>query len=353
MSGTTPTEEQVTQAADKILEGDAGLGIGKLLAQLQVENEWSLSEKRLKNILTQAGLRPTPAAGPADAENQADSTGDAPSSKKKKKKSKKNVHDPSVPLSQIDASVPLPEGLRSHYFGPVKGKGLVAEQDFPEGALFFIEDAYVAAPPGSVMPQLRSGKVCTHCFLPVGGLAVRCSGCEGQFCNRLCMSRGMALHHGILCPGQNPSIKVHLPPSRSLCTRSTHNLSHLLQPFLDLLYARTWQSLHIVARMLARILLAHSTDGSTGLDETKSHLDAFATVSELERRARNPGWEVERQALEGALKEAHGLLRAGLDPYEEKRVQAKGEGKKSKWPLKGVFPEDIAKEIFSWETFLR
>jgi hypothetical protein len=80
------------------------------------------------------------------------------------------------------------------------------------------------------------------------------------------------------------------------------------------------------------------------MQEMSSHFDAFATVSELERRARNPGWEVEQGAFLSAMKEAYRLLCDGMDPRK---------ARKGKWPLYDHFPEDVAAGLFSWETFLR
>jgi hypothetical protein len=123
-----------------------------------------------------------------------------------------------------------------------------------------------------------------------------------------------------------------------------------------------WLSLAIVARSISSILLTHSPFATSSLkvtntgkasreekapasvDEMLSHFDAFATVSELERRARNPGWEVEQEAFLSGMKEGHRLLCEGMDPRK---------ARKGKWPLYDQFPEDVAAHLFSWDTFLR
>jgi len=138
-----------------------------------------------------------------------------------------------------------------------------------------------------------------------------------------------------------------------------------LQSFNRYLSLQKWLSLSIVARSIARILLTHSSFAppsiaasssqnskttKTGepnpatLEETLSHFDAFATVSELERRARNPGWEVEKESFLSAMKEGHRLVCEGMDPRRER---------KGKWPIRDHFPEKVAESLFSWETFIR
>lgn len=140
----------------------------------------------------------------------------------------------------------------------------------------------------------------------------------------------------------------------------------LRQPFNRFLSIQKWLSLAIVSRTLSRILLTHSNhappsltaaassangtargrdDGPKAtLQEMMDHVDAFATVSELERRERNPGWEMEKSAFLSSMKEAHTLLSQGMDP----RIQRKG-----KWPLRDNFPEGLADDLFSWEAFVR
>lgn len=181
-----PSEEEVVEVSRVLLSESPTLGIAKVLTYLQKEKQWALSEKRLKSILIAAGLRPCPAT-------------------QSKPKSS------SVPISSLDVNLPFPDGVRAVYFDSVKGRGLVAARDFSEGETIFTEDAFVAAPPGHAYQAVEIGELCTHCFAPLSGLlVVSCgkSGCQSRFCNRLCQSRAQSLHHALLCPGQNPSIKV-------------------------------------------------------------------------------------------------------------------------------------------------
>lgn len=321
MSDATPSDEDVVRAARTRLEAPGPApGIAKLLAALREEHGWRLSEKRLKNLLTTAGLRQEPAQ-----------------------------RKPWVPVSSVDESVPLPDGVRAVYFDQIKGRGLVATKPFAQGQSLFVEDAFVAAPPPSQLAKLLSGELCAHCFLPTSGtaLALACPAggkCHARFCNRICHARAQSTHHALLCPGANP----HAEPL----------LAHLEQ--------YQWHSLHTVARSLARLLLTASahpppsvspTTGATvhgvatkdapaSFAETLRHLDAFATVSELERRARNPGWAVERSMFLPALKKGWELLVRALDPRQEKLPR--------KFPVQASsFPAAELDRVLSYDTFLR
>ena len=186
-----PSEQEIIEASSALLAASPALGIAKVLAHLQREKQWALSERRLKAVLVAAGLRTTGAVSQKRATAQA--------------------HD--VPLSKLDARLPIPAGVRAVYFDSVKGKGLVADRDFEEGEPIFTEDAFVAAPPAHALPAVERGELCTQCFAPLSGLlVVPCGkqGCQARFCNRLCQSRAQNTHHALLCPGQNSSIKVGL-----------------------------------------------------------------------------------------------------------------------------------------------
>ena len=87
-------------------------------------------------------------------------------------------------------------------------------------------------------------------------------------------------------------------------------------------------------------------DAPASFAETLRHLDAFATVSELERRARNPGWAVERSMFLPALKKGWELLVRALDPRQEKLPR--------KFPVQASsFPAAELDRVLSYDTFLR
>lgn len=92
------------------------------------------------------------------------------------------------------------------------------------------------------------------------------------------------------------------------------------------------------------------------MEETLGHTSAFASISELVRRKRNPGWEVEKQAFELTFKEALKLLKEGMDPYDEARIARGEQGGirgKGKWTVNPEFPRDVAQQLFGWEGFMR
>lgn len=118
------------------------------------------------------------------------------SGKKTKKKKRKTTaqktaakRSAAVPVSHVDRSLPLPEGVRVEYFDHVKGKGLVAARDFKEEEVIFVENAFIAAPPAVAVDQVLDGTLCSDCFQPLqgGNLVARCgkSSCKSRFCNRV------------------------------------------------------------------------------------------------------------------------------------------------------------------------
>lgn len=139
---------------------------------------------------------------------------------------------------------------------------------------------------------------------------------------------------------------------------------YLEQPFHKYVSVHRWLSLSMVARILCRILLTHSSHPppslaapsssssktssqpeAASLEETLAHFDAFATISELERRCRNPGWSIERESFLSAMKEGHRLLVLGLDPHP-------ATPRKGRYPIRSSFPADVSQRILSWDTFL-
>lgn len=213
-SRSQPSEQEVIEASSTVLAESPALGIAKLLARLQSDNQWALSEKRLKNILVQAGLRPAP-----PATNGKTNTKGSPSSS-------------GVPSSALDSLLSIPAGIKAVYFDNIKGKGLLADRDFQEGEALFTEDAFISAPPGHALADVEKGSLCTQCFAPLSGsLVVPCgkTGCQARFCNRLCQSRAQSAHHAMLCPGHNASIKVRSVRSVSLLAPG---IARLIEPII-------------------------------------------------------------------------------------------------------------------------
>lgn len=281
----------------------------RLLSVLELENDWDpVSHKKFKAVLTKNNLLDDPST--AYSTGNAKTEGANGSSSKKKKKSAAGV-----PKSFIDSAVSIPVGLRAEYFNAFKGKGLVADSSFSHNDVLFTEDAYVPTPPPEALGQVNRGELCGQCFLPISSAASSlatksCNKCSYKFCSLACVRKGMATHHMLLCSGYNPASKT----------------------LLALIEAQTWQSLHSVARSLARLLsplTPHNNNADDlietfgNFEEVHARLSSFATVSELERRARNPGWSTEKASFEAVLLKAHTALREALDPFYEARVQAR------------------------------
>ena len=286
-----PTDDEILAALRPHLPAEAAgsvsaSDVGRLAALLELENEWpSLSHKRVTTILVSCGHLAPPAS--AAAGSQSTSTSTSSSSSKKKKKKKTPAH---VPRSFIADPV-LREGVEAVYFNAVKGKGLVATRAVREGSVVFTDEALVPTPPPSVVSEMLDGRICTQCFLPTEGAGAKVcvKACGARFCSLLCQSRAMATHHALLCTKHNARA------SRLIDTIRAHN----------------WQSLHSVARCVARLILTaiHEPDAFAAVDR---QLASFATVSELERRARNPGWSVECASFSAALDSAHAALVAAF-----------------------------------------
>ncbi|GAC98554.1 hypothetical protein PHSY_006148 [Pseudozyma hubeiensis SY62] len=310
-----PTEAQIVEAVKAELAQDSFTfdlsqqdELIRLLATLELEHDWdSIPSKKFATILSKHSIIASPST--TNGEPTASSSAGG---KKKKKKSKS---DTTIPKSFIDTTIPLPPGIRSEYFDPIKGKGLVATRAFPRGELLFTEDAYVPTPPPEAFDQMSSGELCAQCFLPISSapvaLAVKnCNKCKYRFCTSACWKQAMATHHTLLCTGMNVEANE----------------------LMRLIGQHKWQSLHSVARSLAR-LLTTLTDGYQGegwkrtggkgedltdtygdFDTVYARLSSFATVSELERRSRNPGWSTEKSSFEAILSSAHTALCTALDP---------------------------------------
>lgn len=118
------------------------------------------------------------------------------------------------PVSRLDTSLTLPDGIKQHFFDPVKGKGFVATKRFEEGEVVFADEAFVAAPPMKQAKAVEQGQLCNACFQPVDGAGVglnvgcRAKGCSSVWCNRDCEQKARTQHHNLLCRGANPAVAV-------------------------------------------------------------------------------------------------------------------------------------------------
>nr|CDI56502.1 conserved hypothetical protein [Melanopsichium pennsylvanicum 4] len=334
-----PSEAQIVDAVKthlKISSADDP-DFARLLATLELENDWTdVSAKKFQSILTKNNILSPPSTSSTTTAAAASNSGGGGSKKKNKSKTSAGV-----PKSFIDDSISIPAGIRGVYFDSVKGKGLVSTRKFTTGELLFTEQAYIATPPPEALDQVCSGELCAQCFLPVSSAPVQlaiknCKTCKYRFCTSACHQTAMATHHGLLCTG-GPN-------------------GQAVKQLMQVISGSKWQSLHCVARSLARLLMSltpyynniinrsasnksnnvgagrRKCDESNAEDMVKefgdfetifSRLSSFATVSELERRTRNPGWTTEKESFTTLLNTAHEALRAALDPYHPSRTISK------------------------------
>ncbi|TDL15542.1 hypothetical protein BD410DRAFT_778000 [Rickenella mellea] len=159
--------------------------------------------------------------------------------------------------------------------------------------------------------------------------------CPARFCTRLCLSRSLNTTHPLLCPSQNPA---------SI-------------PFLEFARKTRWLALHAVGVCAARILLANEDKDSKGGKDGKGRREEewrfVRSLAELGMEER-----VEKQAAfivtafpqpdRTTWKHAHTLFiqafRTPTTPQHQKKLAR---------ILKTPLPDDIAKELFEYDAFLR
>jgi len=175
-----------------------------------------------------------------------------------------------------------------------------------------------------------TSRACAYCSTPLTDkpMAVECPAassaayCPARFCNRLCLTRSAAIHP-LLCPARNPAVV----------------------PLVNFARQLDWQTLHSVSQCTARLLLAYQ-QSEEAFEADWQIVKAFAMLGMEERFAdlANKGVEPDR----ATWKKAHQLLvQAFQDPPTE---PAK---KKLAKILKKPLRQDIAKELFEYDGFLR
>ena len=126
MPGTVPNEEELRTALQALRAQHPTLGIAKLhILLLSDHPTWSVGEKRTKKILQSEGLSLKPTSART-------STVDTP-------------HPVSKVIEGLDVSKWTTK-VQVKYFDVYKGKGLVATEKIPEGAVVWKEDPFILAP---------------------------------------------------------------------------------------------------------------------------------------------------------------------------------------------------------------
>ena len=137
MSTTTsisPPEEDLRSAVVSLRKQHPTLGVTKLHALLLSENsEWTVSEKRLRRMMTAEGLilqpptqrKPTPAASAV-----------SPGA---------HIYPSSTLIEGLDVAK-WTAAVEIKYFDKQRGKGLIAKEPISEGQVIWKEDPFIIAP---------------------------------------------------------------------------------------------------------------------------------------------------------------------------------------------------------------
>lgn len=147
------------------------LSYGKLLAKIKerkVQENWALSEKRLKSILKEFNLVP---AGLAPT-----SAGFAKSVKYK-----------------AETEVELPAGIRLENTKR-RGRGLYASRQFSSGETLWLEKPLVIAADCADIGSMRTGSLCSYCGTIIRLSSTRqvvrpcvgCKACQSNWCSQAC-----------------------------------------------------------------------------------------------------------------------------------------------------------------------
>lgn len=153
----------------------------------------------------------------------------------------------------------------------ITGKGLFATRDIKKDEIIFEETPLAFFAGWSRHEDAISGLACALCTKPfnmgrVGSsLIVRCPHCDIPYCTRACRQTAYDTFHRLECTNLNP--KMH--------------------DFLNLCRERDWSSAVGVERCWAHLLLANEREE---LEAVKAQYEAFATVSQAERQAKETAW---------------------------------------------------------------
>ena len=131
---TSPPDDLLRDALKDLRDKNPTLGTSKLHALLLGQHtEWSVSEKRVKKILTAENLILTPTPG-KNVKNI-----------EKHDKNREILHPRSRVIDDLDINR-FTKMVKVVDFGPSKGKGLVAVEDIKEGQDIWKEDPFAISP---------------------------------------------------------------------------------------------------------------------------------------------------------------------------------------------------------------
>ncbi|SAM09195.1 hypothetical protein [Absidia glauca] len=300
-----PEEDALCQSIQQLKIDNPEWGVKSIYNQiLKSHQDWQVSEKRVKKIMQTQGL--TQSSGGAQLSIVKSGVED----------------DPSVPVSFIDPKLDFQSfspNVVAKMVDNVTGKGLFAAKDIKKDEIIFMEAPLVYFPPWEGFTLARTGDACGLCCKPFTRavrVGVRCTKCDIMYCNKQCKATAMETFHPLECPGLNP----------------------VMGDFMNFCAGERWQAPMAVARMYCHMMLAHQRGE---LDTVLMHYNAFATVNQAERQAKETEWIFMEHPTRELWAKARAKLSAALNPPSKKC--------KINTPL----PDALANQLFNDEdTFL-
>ncbi|KAI8969725.1 hypothetical protein BDB01DRAFT_840088 [Pilobolus umbonatus] len=261
-----PDIDTLTTALDAIKLELPNAGTKTLFTQIQTRYpDWQVSDKRIKKIM-----------------------------QSKTKVMKSGVpDDPSVPVSFIDPQLDfksVSDKVVARMIDPVTGKGLFAACDIKKDETIFTETPFVYFPPWEIYSFILSGNVCGLCCKPImypNRLTQHCGHCGIYYCSKQCRVHAWDTFHPIECYQLNPEMR----------------------DFMQFCQSENWQAPAAVARIYSYLSIAHQKGE---LDQVVGHLDAFATVSQEERQAKETEWIFMEQPTRELWSKARQLLKKAI-----------------------------------------
>lgn len=299
-----PTEEELISAIQNVKLELPEAGIKTVATKVLVKQpNWQVSEKRVKKYMQQSGL-----------------TNSAPAAKEPVRSGL--ADDPSVPVSFIDPKIDfksVSDAVEARMVDQVTGKGLFAARDIKRDETIFTETPFAYFPPWEAFNLARSGNACGLCCKPLiypNRNTQHCGHCNMFYCSKECRITAWEKFHQLECT----------------------NLNKAVVAFMSFCEMEKWQAPMAVSRIYAQMILAHQRGE---LDQVLGHLDAFATVSQEERQAKETEWIFMEAPTRELWTKARDLLRAA---YKTPSKRCK---------ITTPLPEALQQKLFDdEETFL-
>jgi len=242
--------------------------------------------------------------------------------------------------------------------------GLFATQDISKDTVLFTEFPFIYFPPMKRYNMAVKGEACGLCARSIKGRGLLSCGCPKcgwiKYCtlgNTTDRSTSRTGAQCLMCHFEIINSFFFFFFFVSLACRDTawdssHKfecpaLNPALKDYINLCVRENWNAGMGALRCYERILIANE-ESPEELDTVLKHLDAFATVNQEERQKKDSSWDMmgsESQMImwEEALK----YLIKGC------RFPLKVTAKDTPNVLKKALPEELSKDLFSLDTFLK